>query len=651
MKQYWLKESPEDVAKRLIEFHGHWEVWGSNPIIQAWVRNTIAYYSVVLDANAWDTALSFEGEQGELVKMLVPQARSLARQFISLVTKQKLTFSCTALSTGADVAQETRLGTALSNQIVERQDLDRKGDQLAEQAYVMGASFIATTWRTDMGKPFAVGQDGALLYDGDLDMRVYSPFDVFYDYTIEDWDRQDWVEIRTIKNRWSLIAQFPELEREIMAVPKVRDHRGGGTSRYRLIAEDDLIYVYELYHRPTPALPQGRMLMYADDKTVFHDGPNVYESIPIEMCRPEVIMGMGFGYPQFSNLLPSQEMLDHSFSAIATNQAAHAVQNVACPRGAGISVQQINGMNFIQFTPQNVPGGGKPEPLQLTQSSPETFKFLETIRSHMLEISNVNSAIRGSPPPGVTSGAAIATLTTNAMEFLTNFSKAYLMCIEKSVMHGINAYRRFAKIPHIIALSGKSGMTTHREFVGGDLDPIQSVKVNQQNPAMMTVAGRADMADKLLQTGMVKTAQEYISILEGAPPQQLYQTELSENDLLQSENDALMEGQPVPTLNTDDHAKHMLYHASLLNDPRIRNDNNRVGGILSHIEEHYNLSKSQDPFFSAMIRTGKTPEGGPPPPQQQTTPGAPPGPPMAGPPDAGAPAGPAEPAQDMLGRA
>ena len=645
MKKYWMAEESAEVAKRLGEFHTNWETYGSNPFIQSWVRNQIAYYSAVLEPNAWDTSLTFEGEQGELVKMMVPQARSLARQFIALVTKQKLSFSCTALSTGADVAHETRLGNALTAQIVQLQDLDLKGDQLAEQAYIFGSSFIVSTWRTDMGKAFAVDEQGSMLYDGDLEMRVYSPFDVFYDYTIEDWEQQDWVEVRTIKNRWTLIAQFPELEREILNVPKARDSRGGNASRYRLVSEDDLIYSYELYHKPTPAMPQGRMMMYSDDKTIYHDGPNVYEGIPVEICRPEPVIGMAFGYPLFSNLLPAQEMLDHGFSAIATNQAAHAVQNVTVPRGSGIGVQQINGMNFIQFTPQNVQGGGRPEPLQLTQSSPETFKFIDLCRTHMLEISNVNSAIRGAPPPGVTSGAAIATLTTNAMEFLTSFSKAYMGCIERSMMHGINAYRRFAKIPHLVALAGKNGMTSNKEFVGGDLDPIQNVKINAQNPVMLTVAGRSDLADKLLQTGMIKTPQEYISILEGAPTQQLYQTELSENDLLQSENDALMEGNDAPVLNTDDHAKHMLYHASLLNDPKIRTDNKRAEGILAHIMEHFNLSKTQDPYFAALVRTGKTPEGGPP---QQG-----PKPPMGGQPPSSEPgmsAPPAQPAQDMLAR-
>lgn len=646
-QKYWLKQDGADVVKKLSGYHGTWEIWSSNPISTAWVRNTIAYYSTVLEPNAWDSSLVFEGEQGELVKMLIPQARSLMRQFIATATKQKLAFNCSALRLGNDVAQATRIGNALANQIVKEEQLDRKGELFAEQAGVMGMAFMGAFWRTDKGRPFEANVDGSLVYDGDLDIVNFSVFDVFFDYTIEDWSRLDWVEVRIPKNKWDLVAQYPELADKIMALPTARDWRAI-TSDYRAVSEDDTVYVYELYHKPTPALPKGRMLMYCDEFTIFHDGINDYGCIPIEPLKPEPIFGMGFGYPKFSDLLPGQEMLDHSFSAIATNQSAFAVQSLTVPRGAGVSVQQIQGMNFINFTPmQGVQGGGRPEALQLTQSSPETFKFIDILHAHMLEISSLNSAMRGAPPAGVTSGAAIATLTTNALEFITSFSKAWTDAMGRVMMHGINATRKFAKTERLVAMVGPGGKTANKKFVGTDLDPINSVIINPMNPVMLTSAGRSDLADKLMQTGLIKSPQEYISILEGEPVQKIYQNELSENDLISSENEAMLEGEPVPCLATDDHPMHIRAHSSLLNDPTVRSNAEYTQIVLSHIEEHNELAKTTDPFLMAMLRTGKMPEGGPP--QVQ----APPSDGMGGAPTLG-PSGPeaqpAEPADDLLNR-
>lgn len=642
-RQYWFTEDAATVAQHLDRVHGSWMKWSSNPVVQAWVRNTISYYSNVLEPASWETSLTYEGEQGELVKMLVPEARQLVRQFVSLITKQRLAFQAVAMSRGSDVAQETRLGNGLGNQIVEDQRLDSKGERLAELACVLGVSYMKSTWRSDRGSP-QVAQGEGVLYNGDLEMTVLSPFDVFFDYQIEEWDQLDWVEVRTMKSRWSLIAQFPDLESEILALPTTREWNGPQTSSYDGVGSDDLVFCYEVFHKPTPAVPQGRMLMYSDDKTIYYDGPNKYGCIPIEQCKPEPIMGMGLGYPMFSNLLPAQEMMDHSFSAIATNQAAFAVQNVTVARGAAIGVQAINGMNFISFTPQNVPGGGKPEALQLTQSAPETFKFADLLRDRLTGLSNLNSAIRGQPPAGVTSGAAIATLTSNALEFVTSFSKAWTECLERSLMHGINAYRKFAEIPHLVRMVGKNFQAFNREFVGKDLDPIQGMKLTMSNPMLMTIAGRESIADKCLKSGLVKSMQEYFSILEGAPVQQLYQTELSENDLMQSENDALMDGQPVIALSTDDHAAHIRSHCGLLNDPAVRFNNKRVKEILNHVIEHETLAKDTDPFLLAMVRTGKMPDGGPPPPEGAM----PPGPGL--PPPPGGVGQPAQPATDKLNR-
>jgi hypothetical protein len=111
--------------------------------------------------------------------------------------------------------------------------------------------------------------------------------------------------------------------------------------------------------------------------------------------------------------------------------------------------------------------------------------------------------------------------------------------------------------------------------------------------------------------------------LEGEPPSKLYDVELSENDLVCSENEALMEGKPVKALFTDDHPEHIRKHASLINDNEIRLNGANTESVLAHIMEHYNLSKTQDPALTAMIRTGKMPQGMPPPPQGAQGPAGP----------------------------
>ena len=610
IREYWVTGTSREIISKLQQYHGTWSIWGTNPAIQAWVRNTIAYYSHILDPAAWESSLVYEGEQGELVRMVVPQARSLIRNFVSLVTKQKLSMRAVVMNRGtSDIKNVLRLGNSVAANVIEDQNLDIKGERLVEKALIQGHSFLKTTWESELGLPFAIDDGDAIVAQGDVKISVIDVFDTFYDYSIEDFDDLDWVEARTQRNRWTLIAKYPDLKDKILQLPSVIDWMGTHDTEYQSISEDDLVYVYEFYHKPTFAVPNGRMVIYGSDDTVFYDGENPYGEIPIHQMKPAPIDGMGMGAALFSELLPCQEMLDHSMSAIASNQVSFAVQNVMVPRGANISAQEITGLNFIHFTPMpGVPNGGAPAPLQLTKSPPEVFQFLDLCNSYLQQLSNINPAMKGAPPPGVTSGTAIATLTTNSLEFMSPVAKAYQTAMEKAMMSAINAYRRFATTERVVFMSGRSEQTLAKEFVGADLDPIKGIEMQIANPLMQTVAGRVDVAEKLIAAGLITNVQQYLSVTEGDSLTKLEEPELNENDLVESENEALTEGRQVRTLSTDDHAMHLRMHGGLLNDALVRFDDEKVSLILEHMMEHYRLAQETDPMLTAMVRTGKMPE-------------------------------------------
>ncbi len=659
-RAYWAKDlDPVVVVRKLMEGRTADKIWSNTPITQTVVRNNLAYYSNVLEPNQWDTSLVFSGEQGELVKMFVPQARSLIRDTVTIVTKEKLSFNALAERRGSDVVQETRLGNSLSNQIVDDEGVDQKGSILAEGALVDGMAFLKSSWHTGKGQLWTA-KAGVGLYSGGVEISNLSMLDVRWNWRMGDWMTVPWAEAKVKRNRWDLCAQFPKLAREIQSL-SAADDASATDSDYSTADDEDMVTVYEFYHRPCPSLPNGRMIFYSDHKTIYHDGKNEYGSIPIEPMIPERINKYLLGHPMFSNLLPAQEMLDHSFSAVATNQSAFAVQNILSPRGANLSVHDIAGMNFISYTPQNIPGGGKPEPMQLTQSAPETFKFIDLLHAHMGQIARVSGALRGAPPPGVTSGTAIATLTTNAIEFISSTSGSYKDCIERTMMHSINAYRRFATVKHIVFMAGRGFETYKKTFVGKDLDPITKVKLVRSNPLMQTVTGRSDLADRLVKNKLIKSTKDYVGVLEGEPLNKLYSTELSESDLIESENELLTEGkgpEDVPVLASDDHPEHLRKHSALLNDPYVRTNSKRTKAVTDHMLEHYNKAKDTDPFLMGMIRTGMMPEGGPPPPAGAGGPPGAPGPGRQGPPQLPGDgqgltlpnAQPAAPAQDLLNR-
>lgn len=655
---FWLYDDSEAVANKLTEFHTNWYSWHGSPFKQMWLRNYLAYYSPVVHPSAWDTSLIFEGIQGELTRFYTPKARTLIRQLVAVVTKQRMAFKAAARTTGSEVINEVKLANALADQIITQERLNLKGDQLCEGGLVTGIWFTKTVWRTDFGEPYTRDDNGKPITNGGVEISVLSPFNVFYNLQMP-WDQMPWAECRVKRNRWDLIADHPDLEDEIKALPSVSEERGPHSWVNSDLDDNDLVYIYEFYHRPCSALPKGRMLIYGDSNTVFYDGENRYGCIPIEPNIPEAVLDTGMGYAKLTDLSGAQEMFDNSLSSIATNQSQFAVQNVAVARGSNVNVNQINGMNFVSYTAQNVPGGGKPEPLQLTKTAPETFKFSDKLEMLMQDLSYLNGAMTGNLPAGVSSGTAIATLSANSIEFITSISKSYNLCWERTMMHAINAYQKFAKLPQKVRLTQKGGQTAYKEFTGDDVGNVSEMTLETVNPLMKTFAGRLEIGEKLL--SMPKEIwPEYTSILEGRPLSEVYKGEIQETDLIYQENEALENGEKIPVLATDDHAMHIQKHSEILSDVGNRTNGESVQAVLEHIMEHYNLLKQSDPALLAIMKTGRIPEGGlqPPPPPPSPQGGKLQGPPPDVPqPGADKPetvsnaiADVAEPSQDMLGR-
>jgi len=646
---YWFAD-PEvkDVVQKFIEYDDPNTLWATNPMWPVFYRNFFIYYSTVIKPQTWESGLIFKGKEGELLEVLVPMAKSLTHQLIDIATKQKLGWMVMADSTAMNVQETSRLGTALCKQLSREQKMDLKWATSLENELVTGLGFLYVKWRTDKGPIWAmipssptsidpqketdesmemmeedegedvrganpteppVADEQVPMYKGDVEITCPTVHDVLFDPNICDPDDWQWVRVREIHNRWDLIAQFPDMKMELKQLPSVRTSLAGNyTTGAYSPTDDDMVYIYAIYHKPTPAIPKGRMVVYGDIDTILFDGDNFYGELPVYVSRGKGIPLSSYGDPFFSNLIAVQEMLDTTVSAVSTNNATFAVQNVVHPRGSGIQVEQILGMNFFSYTPENIPGGGKPESLQLTNSAPETYKLIEVMEKFLMDLSRVNAALRGNPPSGVTSGTAIATLTATAVESVEAIVKASKINLKKAMMGALNCYRRFGSVSREVQISGIGDQSTTKTFMGRDLDPIRSVELQEVNPLMQTQAGRIEISKDLMAQGLITNMKSYFQVLNGAPVETIYEDELSEADLVTRENEAMMAGQPVRMINTDDHAYHIRMHAKSLNDPKIRMNDQIVGPFLAHIEEHLSAARMMDPILMGIIATGKMPD-------------------------------------------
>lgn len=526
---------------------------------------------------------------------------NLIRHIHVMVTSTRPAWEVRAVNSDAESQADTQLASGLLDYYMREKRLDKMLTEAVEKGLFLKEGWISMSWDVNGGQVYGRNPEtGDPIYEGDVDFKAHTLLDITRDYTRKSMDH-DWYIIRTQQNKYDIAAKHPELADKIIGLTMNRQD----ALKYELIPykfideiDSDMIDVYELRHNRTDAMPEGRLTICLNDELVLFDGPLPYKQHYVFCLTPAMTYQASFGHSNAMDLLPIQDALDMTVSAILTNQAANAVQNFQVPKGAAPRVTQImDGMNVFEFDPK----AGKMEPMNLLQTSPEVFNFANYLNQQAETISGVNQIARGNAPATL-SGAAMALIQQQAIQFSSGVQIGLNMLSEQVGTALIELLQTFAVVPRIAMIAGKTKRSYMRSFKGKDLEGISRVFVDNANPLTKTSAGRVEIANQLLQTQLIKTPEQYISVLTSGNLEPLYEHENSQNMLIRSENEFLMDGKQVQALMTDDHSLHVLEHSCVLNSPEARANPNIVQNTLAHIQEHINFAKSIDPALAAMLK-------------------------------------------------
>lgn len=610
-----------------------------NKIKKSWAAYHGNYYN-----NSHE--ISFGGEQGELVNLAVNHYSNLCTHMLNMVTGSRPSFQCRAINTDRKSKIQAELGNGLLEYYMREKRLERNVKAAVEYAIVLGSGFVKMEWNATRGEiddyieidPEEIAsfddddnpldEDGNILqripiYDGDVDFYTLSPFDVAFDPTKESPDLQEWVVIRTFVNRYNLKEKYPEYADKILSRASKSDEYSNSKISLSGYDKTEDIAVYELYHKRTEAKPEGRYMMYLSSDIVLEDTDMPYRDLPVYRIAPRNILGTPFGYTSMWDILPLQDAINSLYSTIMTNNNAFGVQNILNPQGNNLKVNAMEGgLNFLEYNANM----GKPEPLQLTATAQETYNFLGLLEKTMETVSGINSVARGNPETSLRSGTALALVQSQALQFMSGLQQSYIQLLEDVGTGLINILKDFADAPRIASIAGISNTTKMVKFKSEDLEAINRVVVDVGNALAQTAAGRSQIAENLLQMGVITTPEKYLEVLNTGNLKSATQGVTDELDTINSENETLLKGDgQVIAISTDHHAMHIREHRAVLSDPVLRQDADLVARTLAHIQEHITLLQTTDPNLLSIIgEQPLAPQGGSPinPQQQGGVPGA-----------------------------
>ena len=620
------KETSEAVLNKANLWYNHLYMNGYlDKIKEMWMAYHGAYYRGASDGHK----ILFGGEQGELVMMAVNHLRNIAQHILVMVTSNRPAMQARATNTDYKSLVQTRLANDLLDYYMRDKRLEKYLKTAVEYAIVMGAGFIKMDWNATSGEIHDYNEEtNTPIYEGDVEFTNLSPFDVVFDSTKEN-QNHDWVLCRTYKNKFDLAAKYPELKDKIENLPTKTDIYKYKFDVMTNQTTDD-VPVHEFYHKRTESMPDGRYILFLTSDVVLVDTAMPYRELPIYRISPSDILGTPYGYTPLFDLLPIQDAINSLYSTIMTNQHAFGVQNIYVPRGADVTFSALEGgLNIIEGNAQM----GKPEAMNLTSTPPEIFNFLKMLEQAQETISGVSSVARGNPEASLKSGTALALVQSMTLQFISGLQQSYVEMIEDVGTGLINMLKDFASVPKVAMIAGKSNKSyLEHTFTGDDLSQVNRVIVDVGNPLMRTTAGKVQIATELIQYGIVKTPEDYMTVLNTGNLSTLNEYQQNELLLVRAENEKMADGQQVMALAVDQHIIHIKEHKGVLADPDLRNDPNLVQLVLGHINEHIELLRSTDPGLLTIIGeqplgpVGGSPPGSPPPGGPEMNPNQPPGP-------------------------
>jgi hypothetical protein len=577
---YVFAKASEDLSNYI---YGIWEgrsqLRDFNKMVDLFSRTYKAYYGMSWDSNY---SIGEAGEQGEFSTIQINEMRSHIKNVLGMTTQNKIVFDCLSTSTDVKAQNDVMIAQSLLEQMFYVHRLEKKAKSALEMGLVWGTGYLFCGWKP--GNELAgIDENGEPVFRGEIEVKPLTYLDVFVDRTIEQWDEHQYVIIRRLENRYELIARFPEAKEKILAL-KVPSNITTGQNRNP--EEYANVWVYHAYHKPCRALPQGRMTICVDDGVTLYDDINPYECLPVLCLRPDMRYGSAYGHALAWDLMPLQEAsntLDSSFLTMAEN---FAIPNILASDKFQIIESDISGgMKLVQGQPDpDAPNNGFPMAMQMPEPAQIYLQMREKYSANMSAISGMNESVRGIVQTNQ-SGTAIALATTAAQVYNSNVENAYISFLEEFASMILRISRMFMTTEEIINLAGLTMDFQVATFQQATLQEIASVRVNLGNPLAKSISGRVEIANQLLNQGLLKPY-EYLNILSTGDLKTKIDKKGSQDTLIKLENEMLVQGEDVVINILDHHLNHIADHRTLLDNPRVRKSSELVALIMEHVTEH-----------------------------------------------------------------
>lgn len=592
-KTYWAAEpeSEDAVQKAVDRIKAYRERLIESSTASRVRRSWRAYIGLGPNGDADSSQLTAGGEVGERLMLNVNQYATIANQIVTLTTSSKPSVKAIASNTDFTSIGAATFAEGLNDYYDRELNIADREIETIRNAVLMGEAWLVQDWDQSEGAAVMIDEQGRPINTGNVKIHALTLFDVARDLNVNKIDDCKWILWRHREGKYDLAAKYPNIADQILDAESDNDQdmRDASYDYFKfdelysknLDCDDDTIYVWELRHLPTPALPKGRLIRFINSQVVLFD---TFEKVaahvemteqvatdgtvvPVEVQVPEQIFdhgypyedqlfafsaaaervpGTSFGHTAFFDLLSLQEGINLGASIQGSAINAGGLQNIYVKRGANITANKMVGaLNIVEYDGED----GVPVAKDNVSINPAVPNFQSYLLDSMRQRVAINEVVVGDPSAGMPA-QAMALLRAQAVESNSGLQTAYEKLIQRSRTGILKLLQMFADHEIVAKIAGKSNSWAVKEFTKKDLAGFDAFVVEPVSPTTKTLAGKLSIAQPLLDAGKI-TDQQYMQLLSTGRMEPVVKFESDNQARIEREKELLMQGIGLPPFQTN----------------------------------------------------------------------------------------------------
>lgn len=566
---YWAAE--EDTKKAAIAAQDHFgrgiDILAKSGRLDSAGRLLSAYYGRGADGLRDTTRLV----DGEVTEWTINGVRPIVTTALGIVAGRRPAVKPRARNADSRSLAQTRLASAL----LDNYTTEAQGHELelsvVRNGMLASSWCLGQAWAPRDGSPYGVDAAGVVQYDGDIQEFTLPPWRVVFDFAASHADLRRWCVFVRPQPRWELAAAAEASGNKDVAEkikrgggsatlfsagfsrPTVGTARGvTGTSLSSLetlmgeaLPDDEVCWVWEMRHRPTPALPDGRVLRFVDPDCVLYSGayPYAREDLHVYEYTPERVGAGTSGHTGMFDLLGGQEFMDMCTTSIATTANLCGNVHLWTPdRDSNPTVTKLQSGPTLLSTPT------RPEVVDFPALKAEMVQAADWAQSQMRLLAALNDVVMGQPEKGMPASAQ-ALQRAQAVEFHQVSQAAYLRLVQRSANGKLRMLKRFAKTPRIAQVAGVGAEYEVREWSAEDISDVERFDVEPINPMSQSNESRMAIAEMLLQQGSISSSEDLLTFVQTGSLPKITETATKDNEIAERLQQQLISGYTLPPVD------------------------------------------------------------------------------------------------------